>query len=271
MHYQTFPPSPELAAFIHCYWTLEAPKEDHPEKQRIIPDGCMEMIFHQGDPYKQYLPGGGTIMQPRCFVFGQITAPLDIEPTGQSRIFSVRFNPDGFTPFASLAPAMMENRAVPLTELFGEEGGALEQSILEAGSTTSRIVLAERFLLKKLATQEAVDSIVKAAVEILVQLKGNISIDALSGQLKTHRRQLERKFSSIIGLSPKQLSKMIRMQSTLKILANDRVTSLTSLAYEGEYYDQAHFIKDFKEFTGVTPGKFYSDNLRMSALFSGIK
>jgi AraC-like DNA-binding protein len=229
----------------------------------------MEMIFHEGDPYKQYLADGNTIIQPRCFVFGQITAPLDIEPTGRTSIFSVRFNPDGFTPFTSLAPAMMENRAVPLVELFDEEGPALEQGILEAGSTQSRIRLVEQFLLKKLSTPEAVDRIVKAAVELMMQLKGNISVDALSDQLNTHRRQLERKFSSIIGLSPKQLSKMIRMQSTLKMLANDRVTSLTSLAYEGEYYDQAHFIKDFKEFTGVTPGKFYSENLRMSALFIG--
>jgi AraC-like DNA-binding protein len=69
-------------------------------------------------------------------------------------------------------------------------------------------------------------------------------------------------------LSPKQLSKIIRLQATLKMLLNKQFTSLTALAFEGEYYDQAHFIKDFKEFTGSTPKDFYSANLKMSALLS---
>ena len=80
---------------------------------------------------------------------------------------------------------------------------------------------------------------------------------------------MERKFSLAVGLSPKQLSKTVRLQAMLKMLLNKEPTSLTALAYEGEYYDQAHFIKDFKEFTGLTPKEFYGDRLEMSALFYG--
>ena len=71
----------------------------------------------------------------------------------------------------------------------------------------------------------------------------------------------------MIGLSPKQLSKVIRLQATLKILSTQNAENLTTIAYECNYYDQAHFIKDFKEFTGMSPKQFYADNLRMSALF----
>jgi AraC-like DNA-binding protein len=78
---------------------------------------------------------------------------------------------------------------------------------------------------------------------------------------------LARKFSSAIGLSPKQLAKTIRIQTTLKKLLNEEITSLTDLAYENEYFDQAHFIKDFKEFTGLTPKEFFGDDLKMSLIF----
>lgn len=76
-----------------------------------------------------------------------------------------------------------------------------------------------------------------------------------------------RKFSSAIGLSPKQLSKTIRLQAILKTLLTKEVTSLTNLAYENGYFDQAHFIKDFKEFTELTLKEFYGDHLKMSLIF----
>jgi transcriptional regulator GlxA family with amidase domain len=125
----------------------------------------------------------------------------------------------------------------------------------------------EKFLLEKLVTPESIDRVAKSSVEVMLSLNGQLSVKELSEQLNISKRQLERKFSSIIGLSPKQLSKIIRLQATLKMLANHQFTSLTSVAYEGDYYDQAHFIKDFKEFTGLSPKKFYANNLKMSALF----
>ncbi len=78
---------------------------------------------------------------------------------------------------------------------------------------------------------------------------------------------MSRKFSFAIGLSPKQLAKTIRIQTTLKALLNEEITNLTDLSHENEYFDQAHFIKEFKEFTGLTPKKFFGDDLKMSLIF----
>ena len=127
----------------------------------------------------------------------------------------------------------------------------------------------EFFLLNRLTDNEIIDRIVKSTVETILTANGQLTVEELSKQTNINRRQLERKFSSTIGLSPKQLSKTIRLQATLKMLLNKQFTSLTALAYEGAYYDQAHFIKDFKEFTGLTPKEFYGDNLKMSSLFYG--
>ncbi|RQO31480.1 AraC family transcriptional regulator [Taibaiella sp. KBW10] len=268
MHYNTYDPSPELNPVIKCYWTIDSPREETPQKQRIVPDGCMEMIFHYGDLYKQYIDGQGVI-QPRACVFGQLTAPLEIEPTGITGIFSVRFHPEGFMPFATIPIKAFENKAVSLETVFGEEGIQLESRVLGTKNTEEKIKIVEAFLLDKLAHKDTRDRIVSAALSTILEGNGQLSVEELSLQMSINRRQLERRFADTIGLSPKQLSKIIRLQAALKLLLSKQYNRLTDLAYEGDYYDQAHFIKDFKEFTGLSPKDFYNENSKMSALFHG--
>ncbi|WP_300602078.1 helix-turn-helix domain-containing protein [Niabella sp.] len=271
MTYQTFSPGADLDAFIKCYWTLEGAEAQPPQRQRIVPDGCMEMIFHYGDLYRQYLDPSRYIVQPRCFVIGQLTRPLEIEPTGATGIFAVRFRTEGFIPFTTYPVKEMENRAVATELLFSDGGALLNRNILEAKTTMDRIRIAEAFLRARLVSQTTIDRVAKQTVEMILSANGQYSVDQLCGQLQVNRRQLERKFASLIGISPKQFSRIIRMQAMLRLLLNKQYDSLTSLAYEGDYYDQAHFIKDFRAFTGKTPGDFYGHNLQLSALFYGVE
>lgn len=270
MNHQIFVPNADLSPLVECYWTLESPKEKTPGKNTIVPDGRMKMIFHYGAPYKRYTENGDSFVLPKCFVIGQLTRPLDVEPTGETGTFFVRFHPYGFLPFATMPIKDMENTAVPLDQLFGKEGADISHQILTAPSTAARIQFIETFLLNRLTDTQTIDNIVKSTVDTILTANGQLSVDELSQQSNTHRRQLVRKFSSAIGLSPKQLSKTVRLQATLKMLLNKKPTSLIALAYEGEYYDQAHFIKDFKEFTGLTPKEFYGDDLKMSLIFDRI-
>lgn len=267
MDYQTYLPSESLSDFVKCYWTLEAPKEDNPDRQRIVPDGCMEMIIHYGDHYKQFCEDESSFHQPRSFVFGQLTRQLEIAATGVTGIIAVRFYPDGFIPFSTMPVSAMENRAVALTELYGQDGEALERAIVSAQNYQERITILEAFLVNRLNNKNTIDVITASSIETLLSLKGQLTIDQLAVQQSTSRRQLERRFATIVGLSPKQLAKIIRLQHTLKSLEQNQFNNLASLAVENGYFDQAHFIKDFKEFTGMTPKQFYADSLKMSSLF----
>ncbi len=269
MHYQTYPPDPALKSVIRCFWTLEGPAESKPERQRIVPDGCMELIIHYGDHYQQFLKDGSAFVQPRSFVFGQITSPLEIAPTGTSGIVAARFEPDGFSSFYSFKATQMENRAVPLTDLFGEEGMLLEQKVLDAHTTESRIGILQQFLLEHVRNPVLIDRITSSSVELLLQLRGQVNVETLAEKQGISRRQLERRFADTIGLSPKQLSKMVRLQAAFKALERGAYDSLAALAAEAGYFDQAHFIKDFREFTGMSPSQFYADNLRLSSFFIG--
>jgi len=258
-----FEPHKNLIDFVQCYWTIESLKEDTPLINTIVPDGTMKMIFHYGDLYWHHPPNGQRFLQPRCFLIGQLTRPYIVEPKGNTGSFVVRFHPHGFLPFTTIPIKEMENTPVALDRLFGEDGTALEQKILRAKKTEERITFIETFLLDRLNSKEVTDRIVQSTIETITTANGQLSVEELSQKSNLNRRQLSRKFSSDIGLSPKQLSKTIRLQATLKMLLNNDGTSLTDLAYENEFYDQAHFIKEFKAFTGLTPKEFYGENLKI--------
>ncbi|MEI9809134.1 MAG: helix-turn-helix transcriptional regulator [Bacteroidota bacterium] len=268
MNYKVHTPSPELQSFVKCFWTLEDEGMGEPVRQRVVPDGCMEMIFHYGDYYKQYFEDGSFIIQPRSFIFGQITKFIEIGPTGVSGIVSARFLPDGLPPFLDIPVTDLENKAVSLVDLFGEKGKELEEKVVTATGNEQRIQLIEEFLLSRLTDPGTIDNVTKACVDVIFQSQGQIGVVELAGKMNINRRNIERKFTSAIGMSPKQLSRVVRLQATLKMLEQKKFTSLTSLAYENGYYDQAHFIKDFKEFTGMSPKSFYAENLRLAALFA---
>jgi AraC-like DNA-binding protein len=269
MDYSEYDVAEELQPFVKCFWSLEAPAATVAEKQRIVPDGCMEMIFHYGDLYEQFNEDGTAITQSRCFVFGQITKPLDIAPTGVTGIIAARFHPDGFLPFSDIPVQQMENKATELQEIFGLKDYSFEEAVLQAATNEERIQLITSFLISKLQTAEVRDRITQFGIDALLHSNGQMNVQELSEALQINRRQLERKFSSVIGLSPKQLSKMIRLQNTFRMMGQKHFTNLTSLAYESGYYDQAHFIKEFKEFTGVSPKEFYAAHLKLSSLFAG--
>jgi AraC-like DNA-binding protein len=271
MDYQVFAPVAELQPFVKCFWTMDAGCMEEPVKQRILPDGCMEMMFHYGDNYRQYFTDGSSMLQPRSFIFGQITNYIEVEPTGITGIVSARFLPEGLTPFLSLPVSALTDKAVSITDIFGEKGALLEKDIMAAGNNQQRIKIIETFLLSLLTSQQAIDIIARSCVEVIFQSQGQLDVTELADKVKVNRRNMERKFTTVIGMSPKQLSKAVRLQSALKMLDQKKFISLTSLAYESGYYDQAHFIKDFREFTGMSPKSFFAESLRYAALFASEK
>lgn len=268
MNYQTFQPHPDLECVVKCYWILEGTPEKN-SRQRIIPDGCIEMIFILADDVKRYMSGDEFILQPRAMVLGQTIDPFYIEPTGRVDTFAIRFYPYGFANFVTTAIKDLANKETPIEQLFGKkQAKELEQKIIQATNTKERIAIAEKFLLHKLNDKRTIDSLVKSTIDAILATAGSAPLNVILKNDFSKRRQLQRNFLKQIGISPKQLGKVIRLQAALKMLLNKQGESLTKIAYESEYYDQAHFIKDFKEFTGTNPGEFLDDDtMTLSAIF----
>ena len=268
MDYQTFQPHPDLSAFVKFYWTLEVPFDPSNQKQKIIPDGCIEMTFNLEDKIKRYTSEDEFIVHPNAMIMGQRTKSYYIEPLGNVNSFAICFYPYGFANFICTPLENLVDVETSIESQFGElPAKELEQNIIQATSTQERIEIIEAFLLNKLNQGKTIENLVKTTVDSLLATNGSHSIKQILKDDLSKRRQLERNFKKQIGISPKQLGKVLRLQTALKILLKDN-ESLTSIAYESEYFDQAHFIKDFKEFIGTTPKEFLgNENMALSTLF----
>ena len=268
MKYETFEPHPDLEALVKFYWTLEVPYDPNNQKQKIIPDGCIEMTFNFRDGIKRYISDDEYVVHPRSMVMGQRTKSYFIEPVGHVDSFAICFYPHGFANFVNTPLKDLVDMEVPVKDLFGAvRSDELEEKMIQATDAQQRIKIIEDFLLKILHDSTTIENIVKTTVDALITSKGTSSINTILKDDLAKRRKLERNFKKQIGISPKQLWKVIRLHTALKMLLNKN-ENLTSIAYESEYFDQAHFIKDFKEFTGVTPKEFVGDeSMTLASLF----
>lgn len=254
---------------VKFYWTLEVPFDPYNQKQKIIPDGCIEMTFNLGDKIKRYISENEYILHPNAMVMGQRTKSYYILPVGNVDTIAICFYPHGFANVVNTPLEKLVDKEVPIAELFGQmTASTLEQQIILATDTQQRIEIIEAFLLKRLNDKATISNIVKLAVDTLLKTNGSTTINVISEANAAKRRQIERHFKKQVGISPKQLSKVIRLQATLQMMLSQKPSTLTEIAYDNEYFDQNHFIKDFKEFVGITPKEFLgNENHALSVLF----
>ena len=151
MNYQTFQPHPDLESMISCYWTLEVPATNDAQRQRIIPDGTIEMAFILGDDIKRYTSDDDFILQPRAMALGQTMEPFYIEPTGYVNTFAIRFYPYGFANLVTVPIKNLANKETPLESLFGEKTARkLEQKIIEAENVGTKNRCDRKFSVRQI-------------------------------------------------------------------------------------------------------------------------
>ena len=269
MKYQEFLPDPLFRNYIHCFWRLEnKQKIVKLQPQRILPDGCMELIFHYGEKNSRLNGKGQAELEPRSLVSGQIKRHIQIQNNGQVGVFGVRFRPHGLYSFFRQPLRELAEQVIDLKFIFGKDGRIIESKMIEAKTNWERISLIQKFLLKQLNPIHWQDSFFHSALKLIKNSGGLISIDDLSLKVGLSGRQLERKFNEVIGLTPKLYSRIIRFQRLFPLIKQHPGSSLTWLANESGYFDQAHFIRDFKEFSGLTPSDYFSQNPQLSAFFT---
>lgn len=166
MEYLTYDPHPELESLINQYWSLKVPEQEK-SRQRIIPDGCIEMAFILGDDIKRYTSEDDYILQPRAMVLGQVMDPFYIEPVGEVDTFAISFFPLGFSNLISKSLDELVNTETPLDQLFDPMIiRELENNVIHADSTQERIKIVEAFLFERLQESRVIDQVIRTTVEV---------------------------------------------------------------------------------------------------------
>ena len=256
MHFQFIRPSKFLSQYIKHYWILEAEHSEGEICERVIPTGNIEWMFHFKKPFA--IKGVNQMTyQPRSFVSGVNSNFIDVSTRGDSGAIAVTFYPHGASNFLQFPLSDIENTSVNLENIFHEKITEIEERISMSNSHTERIAIIEKFLVDCFKPVKENDlSIIKRGVELINQSVGQINVTELSGELLQTNKSLERKFSVFLGKTPKQFIRIVRFQGVIQSFSNLKNKHLTRLAYENGYFDQAHFVKDFKSLSGYTPKEF---------------
>ena len=266
MRYSEFHPRPPLNQFVECLWTLERDTViEEPQAEKILPDGCVELILNFASPFAQHA-GNTKTVQPRNLVVGQMTGPILIGPTGPVQLIGIRFHPGGTVPFFRVPVDQLTDQVVELAAFARN----LEMQLLAASSDLPNLhdkVCGLQKALTNLLQENQPDLRLLRIAAKLVRHSGMISVDELAYESGMSNRQLERRFLAEIGLGPKLLSRILRFQQVFRAVdANE--TCWPTVALDCGYYDQAHLIRDFRQFAHQTPSILFANQSPFTESFT---
>ncbi len=253
MNYYTIAPSPALSPYVRFFWVLES---DEPYCHRSMADGCAEMIFHYKGVFDEITTDGQVTQSFMSGLHGPSQNYRRFITDRGFGIFGVYLYPFAIPYLFSLPASELSDQSPDLQSLFGADGSNLEEKILLAPDNRQRVAVMSSFLEKKLLNKNSVQSACVAVINTIIHSGGSTSVNELAKKSFLSTRQFERNFKNFSGFSPKLYSRIIRFQmATQQYGAGNK--SLTDIAYDCGYYDQSHFIHDFKQFSGYHPRQYF--------------
>lgn len=263
MIYDEYPVHARLQPFVKVIYSFEgeAVITDF-IPWRILPDTCVEIVLHIQSPYITTFANGKKAQQPQSFVMAQMKQFVEIEPSGKTCFIAVRFTAAGAHHFFSMPVSGFSGEQVPVSEVWGDLTTELEDKLHSPLSTAYKAEIVQRSLLLQLDCNGYYDHMVYHCLQTIYARNGVISVGELATQKGISTRHLLRRFDRFVGASPKEFSKNVRFLHACRLLRSGQSCSLIDTAYTSGYFDQAHFIHDFKVFSGMTPGEFlHAENI----------
>ena len=243
--YMEFAPCEALKPYVKCFWGTKEPvrqrKTDIPTRGIVTPDTCMDIIFTV-DVTNNRITGRFCGIDDRSFATWDKNDEEKIIST-----FAIRFFPWSAVLFAEESMQNTRNGFFEVDVHFSKLRKEIEPLLFDVVNIKERIARTECYLLSHIYPKRSNHIVMDAMAELLLR-KGNIEIGQLTREVHTSNRQLERLFQSYIGISPKQLSSLIRYQYLWKDVLFCGNFQVMDAVYEYGYTDQAHLLHDFKRF-----------------------
>lgn len=254
MIYKQTLPKGELSKIIKSFWLIDSEGDVTIHKEKIIPDGYPELIFHYGDPYKINISGKWEL-QAKEIIAGQIRNYFFLENTGESKMFAIKFQPWALQELFQLDIFSITNQVIECPNEIKGLLSSVQEVVTSELEFEKKVTQVERWFLEFLKDNEIQIDEKYKVVESILENKGNIQLTELQTEFNISERSLERYFKTYVGLSPKFYSRIIRFSHIFQLVQEDAI-DWADIVFKAGYYDQSHFIKNFKEFTGEDPSKY---------------
>src|SRR5688500_4570712 len=254
MYYYEVVPHASLRPFVRCFWGLRI-DDARPDLQRVLPDGCCELVIHCGDRFTQLLDGRAVAQPTRLFV-GPSTRALTLAPGRRVDVIAIRFEPGGAALMVNTPVGLLRDTVSALDDVDANFGLDIIDALTPLADV-QRITFLERILGRRIE-RVSLDRAVSCTQQTIVRRGGQVRMTALARETGLSLRQLQRRFEQQVGLSPKQLARLARLQRALAVASRTTAT-YGRIAAEAGYADHAHFAREFTAIAGVSPRQYFAE------------
>lgn len=237
-------PRKELRPYVRYFWTLKC---DERFKVLTFPIGCPQMIFHRRTPL--FIPELSA-SQNRFTVSGQVNFPAHIVSDGNTEMIVAVFYPHTFGMLIGIPPSAFYNQEISGYDVGNKQLEQLADIVFDYDDSECGILLMEQWLTARIRRSLNIQRI-GAALSVLLR-SPSTPVDTLAGIACLGKKQFERLFLQYVGMNPKEYGRIARFQRALRMMQLGS-RDYADIAYANGYSDQSHFIREFRQFSGLTP------------------
>lgn len=253
--FRIYRPHPPLSAYINIFWLYKGYHPPH-EMERVLPDGSMQLVINlEEDLIKVYDQKNHNRFE--SFRGSLISGPQSnfavIDTACQASTMGVHFKPGGAFPFLNFPADELRNEHVSLDTLWGTKADEMREQLLEAEMPVTKFKILEQYLMELMSHSTIPHPAVVFALRKLQASPHQWKIAEVTEQISLSSRRFIQVFKEEVGLTPKQFSRIRRFQNVLRLIEGEGQVGWTDIALTCGYYDQAHFIHDFRSFSGFSP------------------
>lgn len=250
-----YKPKPPLSKFVDNLWQYKG-YEPEQKTGRILPTGTLELVinlrknellFYDAERRENCSRFSGAI------VSGAHGRGLVPDTSEEPCIVGVHFKPGGAFPFLGLPANDLADTHVDLETLWGGSADRLRERLCEAGTSAERFQLLQEALLNRLCYGVEQHYAVSAALEIFWKNQAGLTVRDAAKYLGLSQRRFIQVFKTEVGMTPKLFSRIQRFQQTRTLIQQDPSPNWAALAVDLGYFDQSHLIREFLEFSGLSP------------------
>jgi AraC-like DNA-binding protein len=245
---------PPLAPHVEHLWMVRGCLPGH-WRNRILPDGAMELIFNLGDA--QRLCATGDLKRHTVFrhswLSGERTEPIVIDEAGTVDLVGVRFRAGGAWPFIGVPLREFSDQVVELESVLGPDISELRDRLGDATSDDAQFDLVERWLVGRFHERMPPTRAVRYAIRVIQQSAKGTRIGRVADEIGISHKHLLREFDRCVGLRPKVFARVCAFQRVISSVGQRPEVNWAATAASCGYYDQAHLIREFRSFSGLTP------------------
>lgn len=258
-----------LKPYIHSYWIVKNENLDKNIQQKILSDGSMGIIINFESPYTIKINNQNFECKDQIMISGPTKYPSYITFGKKFHLLGIRFTPAGAYIFFNKKIFNFLNKHEIIDNLDFSKIEDLSLIIKKNTNMNENIYLIEDFFLKKLNSAKKKNSPwIFCLIKEIISEKGDIDIISLCKKYNISLKQFERKFKEEVGLSPKIYIRIIRLRNVKDVLSSLKIDNLTKTAYDNGFFDQSHFIKEFKFFMNETPKNYFNNKLSQAKFYN---